>query len=50
MSSGYKVFLILMTLVLLLGIAVLIYGLTYPSALPRLTPRAVYAFGYMNHG
>ena len=39
-----------MGLVLALGILVFVHGLLHPSSLPRLTPRDIYAFGYLPHG
>lgn len=50
MSKGYVLFLLLMTLVLLIGVVVLIHGLTNPTSLPRLAMRSVCAWGYWCHG
>ncbi|MGN0971795.1 MAG: hypothetical protein ACI4OY_07555 [Aristaeellaceae bacterium] len=50
MSTAYKVFLAVMTLILLLGLAVLVYGLTHEPELPRLTPRYIHVAGRLMHG
>ncbi len=50
MSKSYALFLMIMVLLLALGLMVFIYGLMHPASLPRLTPRDVYAFGYLPHG
>lgn len=50
MSRVYVLFLVLMTLMLLIGVAVLVFGLTHPSGLPRLAMRGVCAGGYWCHG
>lgn len=49
-SKSYALFLMIMVLLLALGLMVFIYGLMHPASLPRLTPRDVYAFGYLPHG
>ncbi|MGN0779476.1 MAG: hypothetical protein ACI4MJ_10035 [Aristaeellaceae bacterium] len=50
MSTAYKVFLVVMGLILLLGVAVLVYGLTHVTDLPRLTPRSIHVAGRLVHG
>ena len=50
MSTAYKVFLSVMTLILLLGLAVLVYGLTHEPGLPQWTPRNIHLAGRLMHG
>lgn len=46
MGKGYRRLILVLLLVLALGAAILLYGLTHSSGLPG----TFHAFGYLSHG
>ena len=47
---AYRIFLGILLTILLIGLAVLIYGLIFPSSLPRLSWGILRAAGWLCHG